>query len=466
MERIIVDSLTKGEKRIWDLDKDDPRNQEFNRKIVAVNDMYAWLYAQGILRKVSFEFKDYSDSTYFALDVEDLKLYRRVMEQSGVKNADIAAQHIFDVEYSPCLFSGAIELSWTMFSYRDFDGTVGRSWECELCRHLDAVGVTDVAQIKDEKGIKEAVKHAFKISGFEPSDLAKDGSRLVVKPLNEENRPTVEEMDDMSGDYVSQWLEDNQDYAWGLFVNDALIGYCTIGYADDCGEKIEGYRGYTHDSLLLSDVFVLPDYRGQGYGSFLVNEAVKLRTKDDKQLVFLTMMHDQLSHFYESIGFSAIGDGVMLRDERSLDEKKFEENFDKAFSHYSSIDKSMLDQHDYLFSHGEKLVECYEIGVEVLDLLDVDCWVRYENLLGECLNFEEYRAVNAVLDGDPHDIEETDTEMISVLKDALVACREEMKAFADRVAALDEKIAEATEKLAADDPERVSRESERDWPPF
>lgn len=462
MERIIVDSYIKGEKQLWTA----APAEEFNRKIVAVNDMYGWLYAQGILKKVSFEFKDYSDVSFFAVDVKELSPYRAAMEQSGVKNARLAVEHIFDVEYTPCLYSGAIELSWTMFSYRDFDGTVGRSWECELCRHLDAVGVTDVAEIKDEKGIKEAVKYAFEISGFEPSDLAKDGSRLVVKPLSEEHRLEVEEIDDASGDYVSQWLEDNEDYAWGLFEGETLVGYCTIGYADDCCEKIEGYRGYTHDSLLLSDVFVLPDYRGHGYGSFLINEAVKLRTENDKQLVFLTVMYDRLSHFYEPIGFSSIGDGVMVRDERSLDEKMFEKDFDKAFAHYSSIDKSMLDQYDYLFSHGEKLIESYESGVEVLDLIDVDCWVRYESLLGEDLKYVEYCAVNAVLDVDPHDIEESDTQMISVLRESLATYREEMLMAVEPRPALDAIITEASQKAAADNSEKVGRETDRDMLPF
>lgn len=32
---------------------------------------------------------------------------------------------------------------------------------------------------------------------------------------------------------VAEWLDDNTDYAWGIFKNDELIGYCTIGIADD-----------------------------------------------------------------------------------------------------------------------------------------------------------------------------------------------------------------------------------------
>lgn len=414
MERIICDTYVKGEKHTWSVDKDSWSNQEFNRKILAVNAMYGWLYEKGILRDVSFEIRDYSDAAFFALDVKDLEPYREAMAASGLKDVDVALRHIFDEYYTPCEYSGAIELGWTMMGYRDVDGCVGRSWECGLIKGLESGTVHDIQAVLDAKGAREAVRAAFMAAGFEPSDIAKDGVRLFVKPLSEEHRLEVEAMDDMSGNYVSQWLEDNEDYAWGLFAEEKLVGYCSIGYADDCGEQIEGYPGYTSDSLLLSDVFVLPEYRGQGFGSFMVNEAVKLRTEEDKQFVFLTVMYDRLSHFYEKIGFSFIGEGSMVRDERPLDVREFEQ----AFAHYSSVDKNMLGWHDYLFSHANKVLECYKRG-EHLDLLDVDCWVQYEKLLGEILDFDEYSTVNSVLDGDPHDIEENDADTIAFLRTAL-----------------------------------------------
>ena len=166
-ERIICDSYEKGSKHIFGNDSGTP----FNQKIVAVNNMYGWLYGKGILKEVSFELRDYSDITYFALDVADLEKYREAMKNSGVDGADLAIHHIFDEKYSPCHYSGAIELGWTMMSYRDFGGTVSRDWECELSRHLDSCTVLDVRKIKEEKGVKEAVKAMFEFSGFEPSDL-------------------------------------------------------------------------------------------------------------------------------------------------------------------------------------------------------------------------------------------------------------------------------------------------------
>ena len=168
MTRIITDSYFKKDKPIWDLDIDSPRNQEFNRKILAVNDMYGWLYEKGILRDVSFEFKDYSDMSYFALDVKDLGPYRSEMEKSGLKDASLAVHHIFDEEYTPCQYSGAIQLGWTMNTYRDIDESVGSSWETGLIQHLNSSAVHKILDIQREKGVKAAVSKTFELSGFEP----------------------------------------------------------------------------------------------------------------------------------------------------------------------------------------------------------------------------------------------------------------------------------------------------------
>lgn len=168
MQRIITDTYKKGKKHTWDLNKDNPTNQAFNQKIVAVNDVYGWLYHTGILRNVSFEFKDYSDMVFFALDVNDLKPYREQIENSGIKDISLAVHHIFDAEYTPCIYSGAIQLGWTMQTYRDTDGTVNKSWETGLIQDLNNSAVHDILDIRKEKGVKAAVSQAFELSGFEP----------------------------------------------------------------------------------------------------------------------------------------------------------------------------------------------------------------------------------------------------------------------------------------------------------
>lgn len=157
MVRIISDTYVKGNKPIWG---DDP-NTPFNQKVLAVNNIYGWLYQRGILEKVSFEFKDYPEGTHFAFNAKDLEPYRKEMEACGVKDAALAVHHIFDEPYTPCVYSGAIELGWSMSSYRNVDGCVGRSWECGLIRMLDTAGIYRVADVRDEQGVKAAVHALF-----------------------------------------------------------------------------------------------------------------------------------------------------------------------------------------------------------------------------------------------------------------------------------------------------------------
>lgn len=172
MDRIISDSYIKGTKQTWTFDQAD----EFNRRILAVNDMYGWLYQQGILEKVSFQFKDYSAGTYFALDAKDLLPYRAVMEKSGLPEAALAVRHIFDEEYTPCHYSGAIELGWTMSSYRSIDGCVGRTWECSMIKGLNEDVIYGIQKILEVQGPKAAITAAFATYDWKPSDLVKQSS--------------------------------------------------------------------------------------------------------------------------------------------------------------------------------------------------------------------------------------------------------------------------------------------------
>lgn len=173
MQRIVCDIYSKDKLRLWEFDENSTSTQDFNRRITAVNNMYAWLYEKGILEKVSFEFKDYSEATYFAFDVKDLLPYRNEMEKSSIVDAALAVQHIFDEEYIPCKYSGAIELTWTMQTYRSVDGCVSRSWENSLVQGLQYKAIADLPYISAEKGVKEAVKVLFERCEFVPSDLEK-----------------------------------------------------------------------------------------------------------------------------------------------------------------------------------------------------------------------------------------------------------------------------------------------------
>lgn len=67
---------------------------------------------------------------------------------------------------------------------------------------------------------------------------------------------------------------------------------------------------HTNDSLLLSDVYIDPQFRNKGYGIKLITEVIHNRWEldGDKNTVYLIAMYDKLKYFYEKIGFKPIND--------------------------------------------------------------------------------------------------------------------------------------------------------------
>lgn len=157
MDRIICDIYFKNEKPLLGEDK----NSTFNVRIQAVNDLYGWLYQKGLLEEASFQYQDLPSSVCFALSTEALLPFRNAMEQSGIANADLAVHHLFDEPYTPCMYSGAVELGWFMSTYRDVDGCVGRSWECALVQGLNMQAISEIRKVQTEQGVKAAVNKMF-----------------------------------------------------------------------------------------------------------------------------------------------------------------------------------------------------------------------------------------------------------------------------------------------------------------
>ena len=134
---------------------------------------------------------------------------------------------------------------------------------------------------------------------------------MTVKPLNKHDIDDVWNMDNDSGFYISQWEEDmdeNNDYSWGIYDDDnKLIGYCSIGYADDVVSTIENHPLYSTDAYLLSDVYIKPEYRHNGLGLRMITEVIRQRfERESVQPVFLEVMYDKLKDFYSKAGFESI----------------------------------------------------------------------------------------------------------------------------------------------------------------
>lgn len=170
----------------------------------------------------------------------------------------------------------------------------------------------------------------------------------MVRPLTVHDLNQVEVMDEMSGNDVSQWVTDlevgeQNDYSWGMFLGNEMIGYCTIGGADDVCDEIKKYPGYNNNSLLLSDVYIKPEFRGNGYGSLMVDEVIKKRTEIEKELVFITLLHDGLSHFYEKLDFRWCYEQeyLMVRDERVKEKSLDEKLLYLKIQHLSTVNKTI-----------------------------------------------------------------------------------------------------------------------------
>lgn len=135
---------------------------------------------------------------------------------------------------------------------------------------------------------------------------------IIVKPLNIKDIDEIRKMDNLSGFNVAQWAEDmdeNNNYSWGIYNNDILMGYCTIGYADDVYYIIEQHPLYSCDDYLLSDVYMKPEYRHKNFGLKLITETIQQRfALESKQPVFLEVMYDDLKNFYAKAGFTTIDD--------------------------------------------------------------------------------------------------------------------------------------------------------------
>ena len=101
----------------------------------------------------------------FAIDTENLLPYRKKMETSGVKDADLACRYIFGdkgYETSPSKYSGSIFLSWSMLTYRG-QLCISRSWETESEQDLNTEHLQEVAKIRKKYGTKKAVEKVWKL---------------------------------------------------------------------------------------------------------------------------------------------------------------------------------------------------------------------------------------------------------------------------------------------------------------
>lgn len=136
-------------------------------------------------------------------------------------------------------------------------------------------------------------------------------NKFIVRELTSNDYDQICQMDDKSGNYMQQWFEEPGDegYGFGMFDGDKLIGYCSIGGADDF-DYVAKHPLYNYNSLLLSDVYILPEYRKGQNGIRLVEEAIKLKREYEPEAksIYLSLLNDDLSNFYSKLGFEWVDD--------------------------------------------------------------------------------------------------------------------------------------------------------------
>lgn len=138
---------------------------------------------------------------------------------------------------------------------------------------------------------------------------------IIVKPIELKDIETVKKFDEAANNDVYGMIIDDfedgepQDYAYGIYQDNILVGYCTIGGADVLDyDFIKNPR-----SLLISDVYVDPDYRNKGYASHLITEVIKNR----KNTVYLSPLTYELIDLYKRCGFYCIDEKTGNKCNRS-----------------------------------------------------------------------------------------------------------------------------------------------------
>lgn len=86
-----------------------------------------------------------------------------------------------------------------MSTFRDFDGTVERSWESHLVQYLDSPTALDILSVREKEGVKRAMTAVYANVGFKPSDLLPEkepldsriqaaSARVAPKPVAEKQQ--------------------------------------------------------------------------------------------------------------------------------------------------------------------------------------------------------------------------------------------------------------------------------------
>lgn len=184
---------------------------QINKEMTAANDMYIWLYKEGILKKIAFEWKDYPDQVYFAFDVADLIQYRILMQKAPIENAGLAIELIFDRDLKKCVCTGGIQLGWPMHTYRNNNGCISRTLETSLTQILDNDAAREVQKVLRDQGPKCAIQKAFALNEWDVSNQIEIIAKEIISFIYDYDLFEYRDAFDSEEQAVDQMIADLSD---------------------------------------------------------------------------------------------------------------------------------------------------------------------------------------------------------------------------------------------------------------
>lgn len=129
---------------------------------------------------------------------------------------------------------------------------------------------------------------------------------ITVRFLNENDIKSLQELFNKSdaqlhSNFTPDIIEEDNEFVIGVFFDNSLVGFCSVGEAD----TLELSFGADPGDLLLSDVYIRPEERNKGFGSFLVQGATMLGFKMHPTAMYchITLLDGTLSTWYARMGF-------------------------------------------------------------------------------------------------------------------------------------------------------------------
>lgn len=157
-------------------------------------------------------------------------------------------------------------------------------------------------------------RHRPKSEAFAKTNLDLD---VRVRTLTSSDEEQVKVLDMLSGNTVCDMLDEDGGYAWGIFRNGRLLGYCTIGgvegteYQKIVDEADEISVSKT-TAKTVSNAYIHPYCRRFGFGSQMIKEAMNDEMYNNINAFFCTIHNYNLYEFYSKLGFHELEDGILL----------------------------------------------------------------------------------------------------------------------------------------------------------